>query len=290
VLNLVFGLSCALLFTGHAGAQVAPQFTLSSTNPAARPGYTSTPLVNITYGGNTPNFGYQSEEWCASETDPIPSASCTYYSAPAQFTLSSGNTVHTLYIQVQYDNNGKITYGPVGSATITLDNQPPSVNVTSPVGLPNTLGQQQMLSSENQFSTGTVTTTVAGEPVEIQLAGCEANGTCTPSSTDVYPTCFYNPQSVSVPCAWTYPTAQPPGLNAAYVQLTAISAAGLSTTTLAPRAASFFTVFDYGSLPLESSGYQLACGPTNCPTLAPVTNQGVQEPERRQPIAGQHHV
>jgi len=257
--RLVFSIAgclfpCALFARFPAGLATAQvNFTLSSTNPAAQPGYTSTTTVNITYGQGA-QFGYLTQAYCATQNGTMQGQileACIGNwepRLPSSFTLAGpSGTTQTVYIQIKTDNAGVITYSLPGSASIFLDTSPLSITLNSPTGLSGN-GDGQMLSGDAQFITASIppSDVVPGDAITVQLFSCSAGCQTSPFDTIA---------AVSPPYAWG--SAIPAGTN--YIQATATNQAGTtaSTTSSTP----VFSIFG-ASLPTGTNGYGLTCGPS----------------------------
>src|SRR5579871_1101694 len=248
--KIVSGISCSLLCAGLAAASYnPPQFTLSNTG--SQSGFTNnaTVTVTVTYPTN-PHTGTL---WCITQDSTLNycQTSSNWTNKPAQFTLTGGNGLNTVYLEYKYKN----TASTAGQAEITLDLAAPAVTLTEPTGLPGALagGMQQLISVSSQFVSGSVSDAVATDPVTVQLNACNKENVCTTVNTIA---------AAAAPFVWTWPMS---GVysDTTYMQIKATNAAGSTSTTAVPNPTTVFSTFVPGSI-----DYPLTCSATTCPTLA----------------------
>jgi hypothetical protein len=248
--RLVFTLSCGLVFAAvMAAAYNAPQFTLSHAGSQA--GFTDIPTVAITV--THPLNPHAGTLWCITQDATLQycASPSSWTSRPTQFTLTGADGLNKVYLEYKFEG----TVSPPGEADITLDQQPPTITLSAPAGLPAALpgGQRQMIGMSSQFVTGSVSDAVSTDPVTVSVYACNAQESCTNVNT-ISP--------AAAPFAWTWPLSGVYG-DTAYIQIEAVNAAGKSSATAVPDAANFFSVFTPASLTSP-----ITCSAAACPTLA----------------------
>jgi len=248
--RLIFCASCFLPCAALAAADYsAPQFTLS--HAGSQTGFTDSPTVsvNVTYPAN-PRAGTL---WCITQDSTLQYCeySSSWSSRPTEFTLIRGDGLNNVYLLYRYQT----TVSAPGEAQITLDQQPPTITLFAPSGLPGALagGQRQMIAISSQFITGSVSDAVSTDPVSVSLRACNQEEICTNVST-ISP--------AAAPFVWTWPAAAVSS-DTTYIQIEAMNAAGKSSSTAVPDPASVFTVFAPGSMTSP-----ISCSAAVCPTIA----------------------
>lgn len=262
-----FLLLLALLFSAAAVALApAPTIALSApTSCSSQAGYTCNATVNVSWvipiQCTTDGCHF---EYCLTENPQqmngllVGCVGNWVHPIPLTYNLGTTNGPYTVYAEYRQIVDGIAYPSAPTSAAITLDASTPSITLNSPAGLPGAVtgGAQQILNNANsQWITGSVSTTVAGEPVSITAYAC--GNTCTQVANI--------PSPAAPPYTWTWPSPLTSG--ATYIKLTVTDAAGLqgSTTATSP----VFSLFSPGS-----TASAVNCGPSTqtpavqCTTLA----------------------
>jgi hypothetical protein len=272
---------CGVIFATFAfgqGQLQPPNLALS--NPGSQSGYSSNTSVTVTVNP-LPDPPAGVSGWCLAAqvgtltTCPTATTTCPMYSTgwitnlPASVPLNCGNGSYTVVLQYETP----FRKSPIASAPIVLDTTSPTIGpYYAPAGMPGTVtgGQQQMLSTNAQFVTGSVTDTVTQDPVTITLDACPSTGSCTQ---------FQEFQNETTPYIWNMLSVTPGSsdfpLGTTSIKITAVNAAGNQTSA---QSTIPFATFTSGGLTPITNGWDIICGPATsgnakaCPALASAAN------------------